>query len=37
VRALIVLVRAGAVFVNGKVAERPQEHEEVTPSVETAA
>jgi transposase-like protein len=34
---LVALVRAGATFVNGKLAEREEDQQAVTPSVETAA
>jgi transposase-like protein len=34
---LVALVRAGAVFVNGKLVERSEDQQEVTPPVETAA
>jgi transposase-like protein len=34
---LVALVRAGARFVNGKLAEREEDQQDVTPSVETAA
>ena len=34
---LVALVRADAVFVNGKLAERPEDQQVVTPPVETAA
>jgi len=34
---LVALVRAGAVFVNGKLAERPEDQQAVTPPAETAA
>jgi transposase-like protein len=34
---LVALVRAGARFVNGKLAEREEDQDPVTPSVETAA
>jgi transposase-like protein len=34
---LVALVRAGATFVNGKLAERPEDQLPVTPSVKTAA
>jgi transposase-like protein len=34
---LVALVRTGARFVNGKLVERPEDQQTVTPSVETAA
>jgi transposase-like protein len=34
---LVALVRAGAVFVNGKLVERPEDQQDIAPSVETAA
>ena len=34
---LVALVRAGATFVNGKLAERDEDQRSVTPSIETAA
>jgi hypothetical protein len=34
---LVALVRAGASFVNGKLAERPDDQQAVTPPIETAA
>ena len=34
---LVALVRAGATFVNGKLVERKEDQQAVTPSVETAA
>jgi transposase-like protein len=34
---LVVLVRAGATFINGKLVERPEDQQAVRPSVETAA
>jgi transposase-like protein len=34
---LVALVRAGATFVNGKLVEREEDQQAVTPSVETAA
>jgi transposase-like protein len=34
---LVALVRAGATFVNGKLLERDEDQQPVTPSVETAA
>ena len=34
---LVALVRAGATFVNGKLVERSEDQQAVTPSVETAA
>ncbi|HEY8716975.1 IS256 family transposase [Pengzhenrongella sp.] len=34
---LVALVRAGAVFVNGKLVERSEDQQSVTPPVETAA
>jgi transposase-like protein len=34
---LVALVRAGATFVNGKLVEREEDQQTVTPSVETAA
>ena len=35
--SLVALVRAGARFVNGKLVERPEDQQSVTPPVETAA
>jgi hypothetical protein len=34
---LVALVRAGATFVNGKLVERSEDQQAVTPPVETAA
>jgi putative transposase len=34
---LVALVRAGATFVNGKLVEREEDQQAVTPSIETAA
>jgi transposase-like protein len=34
---LVALVRAGATFVNGKLVERSEDQQAITPSVETAA
>ena len=34
---LVALVRAGATFTNGKLAEREEDQQAVTPPVETAA
>jgi transposase-like protein len=34
---LVALVRAGATFVNGKLVEREEDQQDLTPSIETAA